>query len=147
MPKKRCKPSAGGSKKTKRTVRRTKGLTASDRKQFKTLLLLRKRILLGDVTNLEAEGLRQTQGAGGELSSMPIHLADLGSDAFEQELTLGRMESESDELQEIAESLERIEDGTFGLCESCRKPIPKVRLKAIPYAKLCVACKREEEES
>jgi DnaK suppressor protein len=55
------------------------------------------------------------------------------------------MENESDELQEIEEALERIRDGSFGLCESCKKKIPKERLKAIPYTRLCVNCKKKEE--
>ena len=120
-------------------------LSAADRKQFRDALEIRMRILKGDVSSLEAEGLRQTQDTSGELSSVPIHLADLGTDAFEQELTLGRMESESDELQEINEALERIKEGTFGICENCGKAIPKARLRAIPYATLCVHCQEKED--
>jgi RNA polymerase-binding transcription factor DksA len=57
----------------------------------------------------------------------------------------GRMESESGEVQEIREALERLHNGTFGSCESCGHAIPLERLKAIPYARLCVGCKSEEE--
>jgi len=121
------------------------GLTPAELRMFRQVLVHRRAILKGDVNTLEAEGLRKDQGGMGELSTMPIHLADLGSDAFEQEMTLGLMESESDELQEIEEALERIEDGTFGVCETCVKPIPKLRLKAIPYTRHCIPCKKKEE--
>ncbi len=56
------------------------------------------------------------------------------------------MESENEELQEIEEALERIDDGTFGICDECDKVIPKTRLNAIPWALLCVTCKSKEEE-
>jgi DnaK suppressor protein len=96
------------------------------------------------VKGLESEAMKK--GAdGGDLSTLPMHLADLGTDSFEQDMSLGLMESESDELQEIEESFERIADGTFGLCETCKKKIPRERLKAIPYTRLCVGCKMKEE--
>lgn len=119
--------------------------TAAELRVYQEELRVRKHVLMGDVSSLESEGLRKAQDASGNLSSLPVHLADLGSDAFDQETTLGRMESESDELQEIEEALERIRDGSFGLCENCSKAIPKLRLKAIPYTRLCVACKSKEE--
>ena len=140
MPKKKAKPKA-----EKRPAKPKSHLNATDRKFFSVMLLRRKNLLRGDVGGLEAEGLRKTQDSSGDLSSVPIHLADLGTDAFDQEMTLGRMESESDELQEIQEALDRIKDGSFGLCETCGKSIPKSRLKAIPYTRLCVACKMKEE--
>lgn len=120
-----------------------KGLSKKELKEFKELLMIRRKVLLGDVTNMESEALKK--GQDGELSTLPLHMADLGTDSFEQDITLGLMETESDELQEIQEALERIKDGSFGLCEGCKKPIPKARLKAIPYTRMCVECKRKEE--
>ena len=84
--------------------------------------------------------------ANGDLSSMPIHMADIGSDNFEQEFTLSLMESEEGTLDQIEASLERIEDGTYGRCEECGVKIPKTRLNAIPYASLCVKCASQEEQ-
>ncbi len=120
-----------------------KGLSKKDLREFRDLLEIRRKILLGDVATLESEGLKK--GGDSELSTLPLHMADLGTDNFEQDITLGLMESESDELQEIQEALARIKDGSFGLCEGCEKAIPKSRLKAIPYTRLCVECKRKEE--
>jgi RNA polymerase-binding transcription factor DksA len=121
------------------------GLSRAELTEFKELLLHRKRVLQGNVKTLEDEACKKGADAAGDLSTLPMHLADLGTDSFEQDISLGLMENESDEIQEIEEALDRIKDGTFGLCESCRKKIPKERLKAIPYARLCVSCKKKEE--
>ncbi|HZN63418.1 MAG TPA: TraR/DksA C4-type zinc finger protein [Planctomycetota bacterium] len=118
-------------------------LPKGELKQFKVLLQLRRRQLLGDVNKLETEALKKTDA--GDLSSLPMHMADQGTDNFEQDITLGLMESEGEELQQIQDALDRIADNTFGVCENCKKPIPKPRLKAIPYTRLCLACKKKEE--
>ena len=118
-------------------------LSKTELKQFKVLLTLRRRQLLGDVNKLESEALKKADA--GDLSSLPMHMADQGTDNFEQDITLGLMESEGEELQQIQEALDRIADNTFGVCENCKKPIPKPRLKAIPYTRLCLACKKKEE--
>jgi DnaK suppressor protein len=75
-----------------------------------------------------------------ESSSLPIHLADLGSDNFEQELTLSLVGNEKEALDKIEFALERIADGSYGKCEDCGKKIPESRLEAIPYAAVCVQC-------
>lgn len=118
-------------------------MSKGELKQFKVLLTLRRRQLLGDVNKLESEALKKADA--GDLSSLPLHMADQGTDNFEQDITLGLMESEGEELQQIQEAIDRIADNTFGVCENCKKPIPKPRLKAIPYTRLCLACKKKEE--
>src|SRR5438105_8785888 len=95
----------------------------------------------GDVSHLTDEALRRTGGGGsGNLSNMPIHMADLGTDNFEQEFTLGLLHNEEQLLEEIAAALERINQGKFGLCEECQTAIPKARLQAVPYTRYCVEC-------
>ena len=121
------------------------GLSKGELGQFKALLLHRRKVLIGDVKGLEGEAMKKGSEAAGDLSTLPMHLADLGTDSFEQDISLGLMENESDEIREIEEALDRIKDGSFGLCEGCRKKIPKERLKAIPYTRLCVNCKKKEE--
>jgi len=100
---------------------------------------------MGDVQGLEGEAMKKGADAAGDLSTLPMHLADLGTDSFEQDISLGLMENKSEVIGEIEEALERIKEGTYGLCEGCRKRIPKDRLRAIPYARLCVRCKKREE--
>lgn len=123
-------------------------MKAEDIAQFKNLLLLKRNLLSGNVTSLEKQALKRSrQDASGDLSTMPIHMADIGSDNFEQEFTLGLIENEEEMLREIDEALGRIAGGSFGKCEECGKLIRKTRLKALPHARLCVACQRKEEES
>ena len=71
---------------------------------------------------------------------MPIHMADVGSDNFEQEFTLGLMENDEETLQAIEAALERIEDGVYGSCVECERTVPKTRLNAIPFTPYCVKC-------
>ncbi len=121
-------------------------MNKKDREEFKKLLLHRRQQLSDEVEKLSDETLRHNrQEAAGDLSSMPIHMADIASDNFEKELNMDFIQMESAELRDIDEALVRVEEGDFGICEVCTKPIPKTRLRAVPHARLCVACKREEE--
>ena len=73
-------------------------------------------------------------------------MAELGSGNFDQELTLSLLGSEKDALDQIEAAIERIEDGSYGRCETCGVKIPKSRLEAIPYAAQCVQCASQQEE-
>ena len=100
-----------------------------------------------DFSDLSNEALRRSGGeASGNLSNTPMHLADLGTDNFEQELSMNLLEKGEDRLEEIGAALERIEQGQFGVCEECGKEIGRERLDALPYARLCVSCARQREE-
>ncbi len=109
----------------------------ADMKVYKERLLALRARLRGDVSAMAEKALRDT---GGESSTMPLHMADAGSDNFEQEFTLSLMANEGDTLQRIEGALERIEDGVYGSCEECAGVIPKTRLNAIPYTPFCVKC-------
>ena len=110
-------------------------LTQTEIAEFKALLLAKREEILGNVISMEDETLRKQRS---DLSNMPIHMADLGTDNFDQEFTLGLMDSERKLIAEIDDALDRIEDGTYGICEGTGKPIPKPRLEAIPWARYCV---------
>mgnify|MGYP000617586233 CR=1 FL=1 len=93
---------------------------------------------MGDVDALQGQVLKASRkDAAGDLSSMPIHMADLGSDNYELEFTLGLIEGEKSLLHEIDEALERIRNGTYGICVATGRPIGKARLRAKPWAKYC----------
>ena len=114
--------------------------------QFRKLLETKRQVLRGDMDNLSKEALHRNRlEAAGDVSSMPTHMADLGSDNYEQEFTLNLIQNEQETLRDIEDALARIEDGAYGLCEACGKVIPKTRLKALPHARLCLECKRQEE--
>jgi len=105
-----------------------------------TLLAIRAR-LRGDFTGLADAALRKTRSeSSGDLSSMPIHMADMGTDAFEQEFTLSLMEHDGSTLEQIEGALERIEGGIYGVCTECEQKIPKTRLNVLPYTPHCVKC-------
>ncbi|MBN1343086.1 MAG: TraR/DksA C4-type zinc finger protein [Phycisphaerae bacterium] len=113
---------------------------------FRALLLAKRATLVGDVTNMTDEALRQDrQTSSGDLSNMPIHMADLGSDNFEQEFTLGLIENSHAVLREIDEALQRIDEGGYGVCLGTGRPISKARLKAKPWAKYCIEYARKLE--
>lgn len=95
---------------------------------------------------MENEALKKSRlDAAGDLSSMPIHMADIGTDNYEQEFALGLLDSERKLLQEITDALQRIEEGKYGTCEGTKKPIPKARLEASPWARYCVEYARMVE--
>lgn len=112
-------------------------LTSAEIKKFKAMLLAKLNEILGNVTIMETEALRRERS---DLSNMPIHMADLGTDSYEIDNIIGLMDSERKILVEIDEALSRIEDGTYGICQGRGEPIPRQRLKAIPWARYCVAC-------
>lgn len=111
----------------------------AEAKVYKQQLLALRARLRGDVTQMAQAALKQN-GEAGDLSRMPIHMADIGSENFEQEFTLSLMENDEGTLEAIEHALERIEEGVYGQCEECGGKIPKLRLEAIPYASHCVKC-------
>ncbi len=121
-------------------------MTTTELEGYRQQLFSLGRRLKGDVSDLAHEALRETGGAaGGNLSNTPVHLADLGSDSYEQGVALSLLENREQTLEEVAAALRRIEQGTFGRCEECGKEISRERLKAIPFTRLCIGCAREEE--
>lgn len=135
------------SKKQIGREKNVKPLTAEEIEQFKQLLLLKRAELLGDVDSMENEALRKSRlESAGDLSSMPIHMADIGTDNYEQEFALGLLDSERKILHEIDAALARISEGTYGICEGTGNPIKRVRLEANPWARYCIEYARMVEQ-
>jgi RNA polymerase-binding protein DksA len=125
-------------------------MTKAQLEKYRDLLLTMRSRLKGEMSNLADEALRTAGGeASGNLSNTPIHMADLGTDNYEQEFTLSLIETEEQRLEEIGAALQRIEQGRFGVCEGdgCGKPIPKPRLDALPFTRYCVECARKMQQS
>lgn len=112
-------------------------LSPADIEEFKAMLWAKRYEILGNVTAMEFEALRRDRS---DLSNMPTHMADTGTDNYEIDNILGLMDSERKILVEIDIALSRIENGTYGICENNGEPIPKARLDAIPWARYCVTC-------
>ncbi len=118
----------------------------ADLKVFRDQLLDIRARLRGDVTSMASAALRKSGSEGSE-SSMPIHMAELGSDNFEQEFTLSLLANEEDRLGMIETALQRIEGGEYGQCEQCEGIIPKLRLNAIPYTPVCIKCASSRDQN
>jgi DnaK suppressor protein len=124
---------------------------ASDLQEFKRLLIVLRARIRGDVEDLEHAAL--DQGEGATESKQPTHLAELGTDAYEQEFALRVAATDRNVIEKIDEALARVADGTYGMCPVCqaagkteaKSRIPKPRLRAIPFAELCVECERKRE--
>ena len=122
-------------------------LSTADIKRFKQILLERRQEIIGNVNEMEDEALKKPRlDASGDLSSMPIHMADIGTDNYEQEFALELVDSERKLLKGIDDALGRIEQGTYGICEATGKPIAKARLEAKPWARYCVEYARTLEQ-
>jgi RNA polymerase-binding protein DksA len=121
-------------------------LSAKELREFKELLRAKRRELLGDVSQLSNEALHSNrQDAAGDLSNMPSHMADIGSDNWEQEFTLGLIATEHALLREIDDALERIENRTYGICLATHRVIGTKRLLAKPWARYCIEYARLRE--
>jgi len=89
---------------------------------------------------------RDNLHAGSETSAFGMHQADAGSDAYDRDFALSMLSKEQGSLYEIDEALKRIEDGTYGVCENCEKPIRHDRLEALPFTRFTVECQAELEK-
>ena len=119
-------------------------LKKAEVKPFKELLLALRARLRGDVSAMANVALANSTSGNG---SVPSHIADMGSDTFEQDNTILLMNNEGQTLQEIEKALERVEEGSYGFCIQCQGKIPKTRLKAIPFTPYCVKCASEIESN
>jgi RNA polymerase-binding transcription factor DksA len=103
--------------------------------------------LRGDDFAVVGEALRQAGGdASGNLSNAPQHLADLGTDTFEQEMSASLLQNTRQIRAQVAAALDRLERGAFGKCGNCGCKIGEGRLQAVPYARYCVECAQHAED-
>ena len=116
-------------------------------KVFFDLLMKKKAELLKGIQHIANDTLKTSQrDAAGDLSAYGLHMADVASDNYEREFSLGLADAEQKMLARINDALEKLDDNTFGVCELCEKKIAKARLKIVPYAELCVPCQEKTEK-
>ncbi len=115
-------------------------LSRAQLNEYQQLLLEKRAELLGDIGTMEDGALRNKDASN--LSNMPLHMADVGSDNYDQELTLGLVESERKLLREIDDALHRIKDKTYGMCLATGKAINPARLEIKPWAKYSIEAAR-----
>ena len=115
-------------------------------KIFRQLLLTQKANLAGGIKQIAKEAARSQRDAAGDLSTYTYHMADVASDTYDREFSMNIASSEQKVLYQIEEALKRVDDGSYGRCLDCTKPIPQTRLRAVSYAALCIACQRQRED-
>lgn len=117
-----------------------------DLAEFRKLILKRKEEIQDDIKHISEETLKKTQkDSSGDISGYTYHMADVATDNYDREFSLGLASNERDYLYELDDALKKVEDGTFGICEECKSLISKSRLKAVPQARLCVKCQERKE--
>lgn len=122
-------------------------MNKKEAKIFFDLLTKKKESLMKGIRHIADDALKTSQrDAAGDLSAYSLHMADVATDNYDREFSLGLADKEQNLLHRINQALEKIEDGSYGLCESCEKKISKVRLKAVPYAELCIPCQEKQEK-
>lgn len=106
---------------------------------YKQILIRKRAELIGDVSTMEHEALR---GSSGSLSNLPQHIAEQGTDAFDQSLSLDLAAADRKLIKEIEDALKRIAEGTYGVCELTGKPIKADRLEELPWARYTIDAAR-----
>jgi RNA polymerase-binding protein DksA len=124
-----------------------KKFTKKDLKEFKKIVQKKKEQILDDLKHIADDTLRKSQKeALGDISGYTYHMADVATDNYDREFSLGLASDERKSLYELDDALKRIEDGSFGICNDCKGTITKVRLKAVPSARLCIKCQQKREK-
>ena len=94
--------------------------------------------LQGIRDDLRREQEEATSDTGGELSSFDQHPGDSGTETFELEKNVSLLEQVENELDEIEAAFQRLERGTYGICQACGRPVGEERLEALPATRYCV---------
>ena len=112
---------------------------------YKKVLLKTKDQIAGDIRTLSDENSGSGNDRSGDVSGHALHMADVATDMYDREFTLGLASNDRELLFEVVEALGRIQDGSYGTCVECKKSIPATRLKAIPHARTCLKCQKKLE--
>ena len=120
-------------------------MNATDADFFRERLLEERRRVLEAIDNLHHENPGSLSDETEELSFQDNHLGDVATATFDREMASTLEENSNHVLAAIEAALGRIEDGTYGVCRQCGNPIGDGRLEALPWATLCIDCKRRQE--
>lgn len=119
--------------------------TKRDLKAVEQKLLAHRQELAQQMSELERQSLGLPQSEASGETAFDDEYADSGTATFERERDFSLQENLRDLIEQVDHALERVRDGSYGTCESCKKTIEAARLKALPYASLCIDCKKREE--
>lgn len=129
-----------------RAARPTRKSQLKDIEKFRARLIEERQRLEVELQEIEDRTARIAESdRASELGSWEDHPADLASETFEREKDLAIGESVESLLNQVLTALEKLDRGTYGVCDACDKPIKKARLNALPFATLCLACQDRTE--
>ena len=115
--------------------------------EYRKMITKRKNEILDSISRISEDTLKKSQkDASGDISGYTFHMADVATDNYDREFSLGIASNDRRFLYDLEDALKRIEDGTFGICEECKAALTKARLKALPYARLCLTCQKKKEK-
>ena len=115
--------------------------------EFKKLILKKKGELIEQINHISEDTLKKSpKEASGDISSYTYHMADIATDTYDREFSMSLASNDRALFYESEDALKKIEDGSYGTCEECKQLIAKIRLKAIPYARLCLKCQEKKEK-
>ena len=121
--------------------------TKKDLADFKKIILKKKDEATDEIKHISDDTLKKSQKeASGDISGYTYHMADVATDNYDREFSLGIASNERKVIYELDDAIKRIQDGTFGVCEDCKKLIAKNRLKVVPQARLCIKCQEKREK-
>lgn len=124
-----------------------KKMTKQEMKKYKELLIKERETLSNELNSLTKDSINKSQrDASGDLSSYAYHMADMATDNYDRDFSMGIATEEQKRLFAIEEAMKRIEEGSFGNCLQCGKRILRKRLDAIPYTELCLECQKSKEK-
>ena len=115
-------------------------------KQLRQLLITERAKLAEEIKQIARDASTSPRDASGDLSAYTVHLADMAADTYDRELSMNIASSEQETLYQIDDALKRLDDGSYGVCQQCNQPIAMSRLKAVPYASMCIECQRSKEK-
>lgn len=124
-----------------------KKYTKKDLQEFKKIVNKRKEEILAEIKHISEDTLKKSQkDASGDISGYTYHMADVATDNYDREFSLVLASNERELFFALEAAMKKIEEGTFGICEDCKDLIAKNRLKAVPYAQLCIKCQKKREK-
>jgi RNA polymerase-binding protein DksA len=124
-----------------------KKYTKKDLVAFKKVILKKKEDILDDIKGMSQDTLKKSQKeASGDISGYAYHMADVATDTYDREFSMGIASNDRKVLYELDDAFKKVEEGTYGICEECDCLIAKSRLKAVPQARLCIKCQEKKEK-
>jgi DnaK suppressor protein len=144
---KKKKPAVKRPAARKKSAPKPAGYNKKELVEFKKLVVRKKDEILEQIEHISEDTLKKSQkDASGDISGYTYHMADVATDTYDREFSMGLASDERELLYEFDDAIKKIDDGTFGICEDCKTRITKTRLKALPHARLCIKCQEKREK-